>query len=44
VAEGKTASEIEPGGKAAEDVARLWEWVRKHANGLASNQASKVAV
>jgi chromosome partitioning protein len=44
VAEGKAASELEPNGKAAEDVARLWEWVSKHANSVACQQASTVAV
>jgi chromosome partitioning protein len=43
VAEGKVASEIEPNGKAAEDVLRLWEWVSKHANEVSSKQASTVA-
>ncbi len=42
VAEGKVASEIEPGGKAAEDVARLWGWVSKHANVLAGKPDSTV--
>jgi chromosome partitioning protein len=27
VGEGKTAQELEPGGKAAQDVARLWDWL-----------------
>jgi chromosome partitioning protein len=27
VGEGKTAQELEPGGKAAQDVARLWDWI-----------------
>jgi chromosome partitioning protein len=44
VAEGKAASEIEPGGKAAEDVARLWKWVSKYASELAGKPASTVAV
>ena len=44
VAEGKAASEIEPGGKAAGDVARLWKWVSKYASELASKPASAVAV
>ena len=43
VAGGKAASEIEPHGKAAEDVARLWEWVSKHATKLARKRASTVA-
>lgn len=42
VAEGKAASEIEPGGKAAEDVVRLWEWVSKRADTLSCKQASTV--
>lgn len=29
---GKTAQEIDPEGKAAEDVAALWAWVSKHVN------------
>ena len=43
VAEGKVASEIEPRGKAAEDVSRLWEWISEHANKLSGKQASTVA-
>lgn len=31
-AQGKTAVEAEPEGKAAEEVAALWEWAREHAN------------
>lgn len=31
-AQGKTASEAEPEGKAAEEVAALWNWAREHAN------------
>jgi chromosome partitioning protein len=42
VAEGKAATEIEPGGKAAEEVARLWEWVSKHASELTSKLDSVV--
>jgi chromosome partitioning protein len=42
VAEGKVASELDPGGKAAEDVTRLWRWVSKHANSLSGKQASTV--
>ena len=44
VAEGKAASEIEPNGKAAEDVARLWNWISKHASVLASLPDSTVAI
>lgn len=40
VAEGKTAPELEPKSKAADDVAALWNWVRKHANVLARNHVS----
>ncbi len=40
VAEGKTAAEIEPRGKAAEDIAQLWAWVSKHASKLPSKHAS----
>jgi chromosome partitioning protein len=40
VAEGKTAFEFEPDGKAAQDVARLWGWLRKRATALAGKQAS----
>ncbi len=43
VAEGKTASEIEPSGKAAEEVTRLWEWLSKHAIKLSTKHASTVA-
>jgi chromosome partitioning protein len=43
VAEGKVASEIASGSKAAEDVVRLWKWVSKHANELARKPASTVA-
>jgi chromosome partitioning protein len=39
VAEGKTAPELEPGGKAAEDVAALWEWVWKQVNVLSRKPA-----
>lgn len=31
-AQGKTAAEVEPEGKAAEEVAALWKWAREHAN------------
>jgi len=31
-AQGRTAIEIEPDGKAAGEVAALWEWTREHAN------------
>ena len=31
-AQGRTAIEIEPDGKAAEEVAALWKWTREHAN------------
>ena len=44
VAEGKAAAEIEPGGKAAEDVARLWKWVSEYVSELAGKPASTVAV
>lgn len=40
VAEGKTAPEFEPGGKAADDVAALWAWVWQHVNVLSGNQAN----
>ncbi len=43
VAEGKTASEIEPAGKAAEEVRRLWGWLSKHATPLSTKQASLLA-
>ena len=39
VAEGKTASELEPKGKAADDVAALWEWVNKHDSVLSGKRA-----
>jgi chromosome partitioning protein len=31
-AQGKAANESEPGGKAAEEVAALWTWIRQHVN------------
>ena len=40
VAEGKTAAEIDPKGKAAEDVAQLWAWISKIANKLLSKHTS----
>jgi len=40
VAEGKTAPELEPKGKAADDVAALWKWVSEHANVLSSKHVS----
>lgn len=40
VAGGKAAPEIEPKGKAAEDVAALWDWVSKHASVLARNHVN----
>lgn len=40
VAEGKTAPELEPKSKAADDVAALWNWVSKHADVLARNHVS----
>lgn len=43
VAEGKVASEIDPDGKAAGDVARLWKWVSKQASELTSKRASTAA-
>lgn len=43
VAEGKVAFELDPRGKTAEDVARLWQWVSKHADLLAGKHASTVA-
>lgn len=39
-AQGKTAQEVEPNSKAAEEMAQLWEWVRKEASLLARKQAS----
>jgi chromosome partitioning protein len=46
VAEGKTAPELEPKGKAADDVAALWKWVSEHASVLSSKHVSigRVAV
>jgi chromosome partitioning protein len=40
VAGGKTAPELEPRGKAADDVAALWSWVRKHVNVLSGKHVS----
>lgn len=37
VAEGKTASEVEPKGKASDDVAALWRWISEHDSVLACN-------
>lgn len=31
-AQGKTAMEVEPEGKAAEEIAALWAWIREHVN------------
>ena len=42
VAEGKTAMEFEPAGKAAEDVSRLWAWVSKQASAQEGKRASKL--
>jgi chromosome partitioning protein len=46
VAEGKTAPELEPKGKAADDVAALWKWVSQHANVLSGKHVNidRVAV
>ena len=43
VAGGKAAMEIEPNGKAAEDVARLWKWIGKQDSTLARKRASTTA-
>ena len=40
VGEGKTAVEIEPEGKAAEDMVALWQWVRKQVNMPTRKQVS----
>jgi chromosome partitioning protein len=40
VSEGKTAPEWEPKGKAAEDVAALWQWIEKHDSVLSSKHVS----
>jgi chromosome partitioning protein len=40
VAEGKTAPELEPVGKAAEDVAALWSWVWKQVSVLTRKPAN----
>jgi chromosome partitioning protein len=40
VAEGKTATEFEPNGKAAEDVGRLWKWISNQGNALTRKRAS----
>ena len=37
-AQGKTAPEVEPEGKAAEEIAALWTWAREHANISTRNQ------
>lgn len=42
VAEGKTAPEIEPSGKAAEDVSTLWKWVWKHVNLVTGNRDNAI--
>ncbi len=41
VAGGKTAPELEPTGKAADDVAALWAWVSKHASVLSRDHVIK---
>jgi chromosome partitioning protein len=41
--EGKTAAEIGPGGKAAEEVAALWTWVSKQVGLLSGKRASTKA-
>lgn len=38
-AQGKTAAEIEPDGKAAEEISALWTWARQHANMFTRKQA-----
>jgi chromosome partitioning protein len=40
-AQGKTATEVEPEGKAAEEVAALWAWSREHANLSTRKQPKK---
>ncbi|WP_062099405.1 ParA family partition ATPase [Caulobacter sp. CCH5-E12] len=40
---GKTAQELEPGGRAAEEVAALWAWVRQRGNVLTRKHVSKEA-
>ena len=40
VGAGKTAPEIEPQGKAAEDIAALWRWLCKHVNMPTRKQVS----
>jgi chromosome partitioning protein len=40
---GKTAQELEPGGRAAEEVAALWAWVRQRGNVLTRKHVSKGA-
>lgn len=40
---GKTAQEIEPAGRAAEEVAALWAWVRQRGNVLTRKHVSKEA-
>lgn len=37
--QGKTAGEIEPGGRAAGEVTALWGWVQQHVNALTGGQA-----
>ncbi len=37
---GKTATEIEPNGRAAEEVAALWNWLRQHVNTLPKQQVN----
>jgi plasmid segregation oscillating ATPase ParF len=41
VAGGKTAPELEPAGKAADDVAALWTWVSKHDSLLSRHHVIK---
>ena len=43
VAEGRTATEIDPGGKAAAEVAALWKWVSKHDSVKTRKRASTQA-
>jgi chromosome partitioning protein len=42
VGSGKTATEFEPSGKAAQDVTALWNWVRKQVSTLLRKHASTV--
>ena len=43
VGEGKTVTEFEPNGKAAEDVAALWKWIRKQVNLTTSKRVNTKA-